>query len=418
MGTEFTVTRPWPIRALNRAGGPMAGMGVAPKLDSQWLRSAACRATGLEWIPDPYLDDALDVLTASLRGDAQLSFLGRKMVQVRLAGMLSTRLRLHKLITLHPEIKDLPVEPPIVIVGLQRTGTTLLHRLLAADPAAGSMSSWEGASPLPHPDQPIDAPDLRIAKAAKDERSLKYLAPQFFAIHSVEAEAPEEDVLLLDFALHSQMPEVMFHVPGYAKWLAAQDMLPTYELHRLLLQVLQWQQPRGRWVLKTPAHLEHLDVLLRVYPGAVVVWTHRDPAQTTASSSSMLAHYQALFSDHVDHHRLARYWLGKNAQIIDRAITVRDEHPASFVDVNYSELLDNPIVVAQRVYRAAGRRLSGEAMVAMQASLRENRQHKHGEHKYSLEQFGLTTAEVDTAYQRYIDHFGIERERGGLRDSQ
>ncbi|EIU04684.1 putative sulfotransferase [Mycobacteroides abscessus 5S-0422] len=415
MRAGFKAAHPWPIRALNRVGNPLTGIGAAPTLDPQWLRSAARRATGLEWVADAYLDDALDALATSLRNDAKLSFLGRKMVQVRLVGMLSTRLRLRELIRTNPGIAQLPVEPPIVIVGLQRTGTTLLHRLLAADPSAGSMSSWEGASPLPHPQQPSGAADLRIAQAAKDERSLKYLAPQFFAIHSVEAEAPEEDVLLLDFALHSQMPEVMFHVPGYAKWLADQDMTPAYELHRLLLQVLQWQRPRGRWVLKTPAHLEHLDVLLRVYPGAVVVWTHRDPAQTTASSSSMLAHYQALFSDRVDHHELARYWLGKNAQIIDRAIAVRAEHPAAFVDINYTELLDDPIAAVQRIYHAADRRLSDDALTAMRASLQENRQHKHGEHRYSLAQFGLTITEVDAAYRRYIDHFAIQTERGGVR---
>ncbi|MGH3725621.1 MAG: sulfotransferase family protein [Mycobacterium sp.] len=418
MRAGFEVTRPWPIRTLNRIGRPLTGMGVAPMLDPGWLRDAASRATGLDWVPDQYLDNALDVLVSSLHNDAHLSLLGRKMVQVRLVGMLGTRLRLRELITLNPGINDLPVKPPIVIVGLQRTGTTLLHRLLAADPAAGSMSSWEGAQPLPHPRQPVDAPDRRIAKAAKNERSLRYLAPQFFAIHSAEAEAPEEDVLLLDFALHSQMPEVMFHVPGYARWLAEQDIGPAYELHRLLLQVLQWQRPRGPWVLKTPAHLEHLDVLLRVYPGAVVVWTHRDPVQTTASSSSMLAHYQALFSDHVDHRRLARYWLGKNAQIIDRAIAVRDQQPHSFVDINYPDLLTDPIAAVERIYSAAGRPLSGDAVAAMQASLRENRQHKHGEHRYSLEQFGLTTTEVDNAYHRYVDHFSIERERGGVRDGR
>ncbi|MGV0584455.1 sulfotransferase [Mycobacteroides chelonae] len=412
----FRVTRPWPIRMLNHAGRPLARIGAAPRLDAQHLRAAASRAAGLPWIPDDYLDTALDVLVASLRDEAELSFLGRKMVQVRLVGMLSTRLRLRELIRKRPEIAELRVEPPIVIVGLQRTGTTLLHRLLAADPAAGSMRSWEGAQPLPHPDEPTGAAHLRIAKAAKDEASLRYLAPQFFAIHSVEAEAPEEDVLLLDFALHSQMPEVMFHVPSYASWLAAQNMQPAYELHRLLLQVLQWQQPRGRWVLKTPAHLEHLDVLLRVYPDAVVVWTHRDPAQTTASSSSMLAHYQALFSDHVDHHRLSRYWLGKNAQVIDRAITVRGNHPESFVDINYPELLNDPMSSVQRIHDAAGRPLSDAAVAAMQTSLRTNRQHKHGEHRYSLEQFGLTTEEVDDAYQRYVEHFSIERESGGVRE--
>lgn len=129
----------------------------------------------------------------------------------------------------------------------------------------------------------------------------------------------------------------------------------------------------------------------------------------------MLAHYQALFSDRVDHHELARYWLGKNAQIIDRAIAVRAEHPAAFVDINYTELLDDPIAAVQRIYHAADRRLSDDALTAMRVALQQNRQHKHGEHRYSLAQFGLTIAEVDAAYRRYIDHFAIQTERGGVR---
>jgi hypothetical protein len=250
----------------------------------------------------------------------------------------------------------------------------------------------------------------------REERVLKYLQPQFFAIHSWESTAPEEDVLLLDYSLHSQMAEVMFHVPTYARWLSHQSMTAAYELHRILLQVLDWQQPRGRWVLKSPAHLEHLDVLLRTFPGAVVVWTHRDPAQTTASSSSMLAHYQALFSEHVDHRGLARYWLHKNMEMIEHAIRVRESSTSTFVDVHYQELLADPMRVVDRVYEAEGRGLTESARRAMTAELSEHRQHQHGEHRYSLEQFGLTAAEVDTTYARYIEHFSIHAESGGVRD--
>ncbi|MHA3019220.1 sulfotransferase family protein [Mycobacterium sp. BMJ-28] len=395
---------------------PLSSFGAAPRLDGRWLRVAACRAAHSEWIDDAYLDEALDVLAHSLCTEARLSFMGRKMAQVRLVRMLSTRLQLRQLLERRPEITSRPVEPPIVIVGLQRTGTTLLHRLLAADPGSGSMLSWEGAHPLPDPRQIPGRPDLRIMQAGKEERALRYLQPQFFAIHSLESTAPEEDVLLLDYSLHSQMPEVMFHVPTYARWLSEQNMADAYELHRLLLQVLDWQQPRGRWVLKSPAHLEHLDVLLRTFPGAVVVWTHRDPAQTTASSSSMLAHYQALFSDRVDHHEVARYWLDKNANMIERAIDFRETSDATFVDVHYQDLLADPMHIVDRIYEAEGRQLTDIARRAMQDELSAHRQHQHGEHRYSLEQFGLTATEVDDAYARYVEHFSVPAEPGGVRD--
>lgn len=414
--TTLNVAAPWPVRALNGLGAPLNAIGAAPTLDPGRLRESASRATGIDWVEDAYLDEALDVLASALRTEADLSFMGRKMVQVRLIRMLGTRLRLRRLLQSHPEIAERPVQPPVVIVGLQRTGTTLLHRLLAADPAAGSMRSWEGAHPLPDPDQVAGLPDGRIALAAKEERVLRYLQPQFFAIHALEATAPEEDVLLLDYSLHSQMPEVMFHVPTYGRWLAGQDMTEAYALHRLLLQVLDWQEPRGRWVLKSPAHLEHLDVLLRIFPGAVVVWTHRDPAQTTASSSSMLAHYQALFSARVDHHRLARYWLSKNAEMIERAIEVRRTSTATFVDVHYRDLLADPMRIVEAIYQAQRRPLTPAARQAMSAALDEHPQNRHGTHDYRLEQFGLTVAQVDHAYRRYAAHFAVDTEPGGVRD--
>lgn len=413
--TTLDVAARWPVRALNSLGVPLTALGAAPSLDAGWLRESASRVTGIDWVEDAYLDEALDVLTASLRAEAGLSFMGRKMVQVRLSRMLATRLRLGRLLQSHPEIAARPIPPPVVIVGLQRTGTTLLHRLLAADPAAGSMRSWEGAHPLPDPNQVAGRPDVRISLAAKEERVLRYLQPQFFAIHAAEAAAPEEDVLLLDYSLHSQMAEVMFHVPTYGRWLTGEDMTAAYALHRLLLQVLDWQEPRGRWVLKSPAHLEHLDVLLRTFPGAVVVWTHRDPAQTTASSSSMLAHYQALFSARVDHQRLARYWLAKNAAMIERAMTVRRTVTATFVDVYYRDLLADPIGTVEAIYRAEGRALTPAARQAMAAALDEQPQNRHGTHEYSLEQFGLSVAQVDDAYHRYATHFAVDHEPGGVR---
>ncbi|AHC27434.1 MULTISPECIES: sulfotransferase family protein [Mycobacteriaceae] len=416
MVDNFAVCSPWPVRTLNRIGRPLAAGGLAPTLQSGSLRSAAGTSAGMDWVADSYLDEALDVLTESLVAEAELSYLGRIMVQKRLVRMLTTRLRMRRLLRSRPEIAERTIAPPVVIVGLQRSGTTLLHRLLAADPATRSMASWEGARPLPDDEQAAHAPDSRRAVAAREERALRYLQPQFYAIHSLESTAPEEDVLLLDYSLHSQMAEVMFHVPSYARWLLQQDMRPAYELHRVMLQILDWQHCRERWVLKSPAHLEHLDALLEALPGAVVVWTHRDPAQTTASSSSMLAHYQSLFSDRVDHRRLARHWLDKNSTMIDRAMQFRRTSKGIFVDVHYHELMADPMSVIGRIYAAQGRPLSDAAAATMTDTLAASPQNLHGEHRYSLRQFGLNVADVDDCYSGYIEHFSIDRERGGVRE--
>jgi hypothetical protein len=399
-----------PIAVLNRVGDLLTRVGKTPTFSADALRMRAERTTGLRWQADAQTDEALDVLTTSIERQAQLSLFGRLVIRARLQGLLTTRLRVAALLAEHPEIKDLPIEPPIVIAGLQRSGTTMLHRLLAADPDMRSVQSWEVVHLLPSTREKPGRPSARMRQTKIAEWGLRYLAPQFFAIHSVEADAPEEDVLLLEYSLLSQVPEAMVHVPDYAEWLAKQDMNGAYAYLKTLLQVLQYQNPRKRWVLKTPAHLEHLDALLAVFPNALIVQTHRDPVRTTASFASMLAHGHAVFSEHVDAPTIARHWLHKNADMVDRALTVRSTSPQSFLDVSYYDLIDDPMTQVERIYSAAGLELTDTIRARMHAHQQSHTQNKHGSHRYTLEEFGLSADEVDAAYANYREYFGIRSE--------
>ena len=183
------------------------------------------------------------MLLASIEKEAQLHPLGRAIMRGRIVGMLANRLRIEAVIRKHPHIEATPIRRPIVIAGLQRTGTTMLHRLLAADPRARALLAWEALHPAPLPGEGTSGSFRRRAAAMLSERGLQQLAPEFFAIHPVEADAPEEDILLLDHSFTSQAPEATLHVPSYAAWLERQDLVPAYRYLARTLQVLTWQRP-------------------------------------------------------------------------------------------------------------------------------------------------------------------------------
>ncbi len=407
----FKPYRPWAIKCFNAVGRLLSVLGIHASLKSESLVRAAQKRTGLHDFGDASFMQGLEVLASSLDEEARLHPFGRLVARDRLVGFLSVRLKVQDLIRQHPDILEQEISAPLVIAGLQRTGTTMLHRLLAADPDTRAMLSWESIDPTPVKLKPGQK-DPRVKKAELAEKALKYLAPEFFAIHPVEAAAPEEDVLLLEYSFLSDVPESMFHVPTYGAWLKQQDMTPAYEYLKLLLQLLQWQQAGKRWVLKTPAHLGQLDTLLKVFPDARIIQTHRDPSKTTASFSSMVTHGSGVFSDVVDAHERALLWLNKNAEMLRRARLVRETHPQAFIDVSYYDLIKDPMAEVERIYAFAGIDLSVAAREAMEASRKVNRKDRHGKHKYSLEEFGLTPEVVDAKYENYRQAFNIPSESG------
>jgi hypothetical protein len=241
--------RPLPIAALNVTGRAAKRLGMTPlRLDEESMIAAARKSTGLHDFGDESFREPLRVLIDSIEREANLTLLGRIITRGRLTGVLTNRLRIEALLRKHPEIRERKIERPIVIAGLQRTGTTMLHRLIAADPRLRSLASWEALSPAPVARSAWEKQDPRFKLAKTAERGLAYIAPAFFAIHPVEADAPEEEVILLDYSFMSTVAEASFHVPTYASWLEQQDQTPAYRYLKTLLQVLDWQRPGKRWV--------------------------------------------------------------------------------------------------------------------------------------------------------------------------
>lgn len=408
--TAFHPYRPRLIQIINRF---MQRRAAAPTLSAEALIHIAQQKTGLSDFGDESFREGLDVLCRSLTNEARLHPVGMAIMRFRLIGMLVSRLRLQQQLVLHPQILDEPIERPLIIAGLQRTGTTFLQRLLAADPAARALYAYEAMNPIAPQGLWSRLPDFRRLVARLSEKALKYMAPQFFAIHPVDATAPEEEVLLMEHSFMSQVPESMANVPSYAAWLATRDLTPVYRYLKSQLQLLQWQQPRRRWVLKSPVHLESLQPLLSVFPDAIIIQTHRDPTRTTGSYSSMMAHGHAVFSDQVDARAVAQHWLNRNIRMVEAGMRVREQFPRSFVDVYYRDLMQDPMPQVRRIYEFAGLPLSSAALQAIEQSRLDNRQNKHGVHRYDLATFGLTESQIQQAYAAYIEFFQIPQEKRG-----
>ena len=408
--------RPTAIAIANRVGRLLAGVGIGGKpITVDGVMSDARRKTGLSDFGDEGFVRALEVLTDSINREAALNPVGHMIIRGRIVGVLANKLVAQDNIKRHPEILDIPVEAPIVVAGLARTGTTMLHRLIAQDPGMRSLASWEAINPAPAKHKAGQRKDPRFAQAAAAAKGLKYMSPGFFAIHPAEPDAPEEEVILLEQAFLTTTPEAMMNVPTYSKWLETQDHVPAYRALKRMMQYLQWQRPGigkdVRWVLKTPHHQEYFDPLLEVFPNATIVHTHRDPLKTSPSLFSMLTHLQMIFSDDVDPNRVASHWLGKIENMARRTLATRERvHDKGFVDVSYYDLIKDPIREVERIYEAAGTPLTPEAREAMESARKVNKQHKYGRHKYSLADFGMTKDDVESRIAAYRTRFNVPHE--------
>jgi hypothetical protein len=355
--------------------------------------------------------EPLSVLVRSINEEADLTLLGRLIQRRRIEGALATRLRVEELLRRRPEIRDIDLGRIVVIAGLQRTGTTTLHRLIASHPRMRGVAAWEGLNPLPLPREEPGDPHARIRQGLIAERAIAYLAPAFFAVHPAEHDAPEEDVLLLDVSFMSQSAEATMHVPSYARWLEGRAHTRAYEEFRTLLRVLHWQRPRPHWVLKTPHHMEYLDVVLEVFPTATIVQTHRDPLKTIPSFCSMVAHGRGLFSDRVDPREIGSHWLAKTRRLVELTARARAEADASrFVDVSYYDLVSDPMAQLDRVYERAGIPFGRDERQAAERTASRNVQHRYGRHVYDAGSFGLSREAIESGLATYREAHGIPYE--------
>ncbi len=386
---------------------------VRPDFSPAGLLGTAQRKTGLEDFGDGFSEEGLARLLAGYQSEARLHAIGRIAAHTDTVALLANRLRLVADRRRHPEIADQELRAPVFIVGLPRTGTTLLHRLLAQDPGHRVPRTWEILYPSPPPQRARAGTDPRIGRAERGIRQLDRLAPEFQRIHAVGARLPEECIAILAHSFASDRFVAMHRLPSYQAWLDRQDLRFAYGDHRRFLQHLQWRHPGRRWLLKAPAHLLALADLLDVYPDALIVQTHRDPARVLASLASLIATLRGAFSDAVDPFEIGREVAVRWAEAFRRGIATRRVSPGDrFVDVHYHELLRDPMAIVRRLYERMEERLSAEAEHAMRCFLAENPQDRFGRHRYRLASFGLDPAIERRRFEDYRAQFQVPEEDG------
>jgi len=384
-------------------------------LDEHSIVADARATAGLDDFGDESFREPLRVLLDSLDREAGLTPLGRAIQRQRTIGLLVNRLRAQEQLRRHPEILDEGIRAPLVIVGLPRTGTTLLHRTIARDPRLYAVLWYECRYPAPLP-AANDATgiDPRITRAKAEVQAMLEGSPELAAIHPLDALAPDEEILLLEHSFRSTVPESSANVPSYGRWLEAHDHGEGYRDLKRFLQLLQWQKRRAghdaeRWVLKTPHHLGFADVVLREFPDAVIVQTHRDPVESIPSLASMICALWILASEAVDPREVGRQWNAKMATALRRCLAVRDRHPEHFVDVWYLDAVRDPIAQARRIYDAAGMTFTPRAEQEMRAFVATNPREGRPPHQYTLAEFGLTTDGIARDFAEYRARFILGR---------
>ena len=378
----------------------MLGLSGALKTDA--LIKEARRKTGLADFGDDGHLLALETLVESINREARLTAMGRLIQKSRLASALTHRLRIEDLFRRHPEIHEIDLGKIVLVTGLQRTGTTLLHRLLNVLPGVRGVSATEALDPVPANEARGRGEKARRRRAMLTRRAISYLSPEFMAVHPIDHNEPEEDVMLLDLNFMSQSAEAMMHVPSYSQWLEGQDHTRTYEYFRRVLQVLCWQRPSEYWVLKTPHHMEYLEVFLKVFPEATVVQTHRDPRIALASFCSMVAHGRGMLSDYVNPGEIGEHWFRKTSRMVQFTMQARaDADPGRCVDVSYYDVTRDPMTELRRICAQAGIGFDDQAERKAEQYLQDNPQHRFGRHAYRLEDFGLSRDAVDEAFACY-----------------
>jgi hypothetical protein len=413
--------KPWWFRTLNLAWASSYPLGTRPDLGKDSLIRAARKATGLQDLGKDFWDEPLDRLLSSIRQEAELHPVGAFITRQRMINLLCVRLRAEDLFRRYPEILDQPLLQAWVILGLQRTGTTKLHRLLAADDDNRVLLSWEALNPVPLETRYSKLEtrnsklDKRIAIAKTSEKALRLMAPGFFAIHPVEHHAPEEDILLLDATFLSTTPEATMNVPSYASWLEKTDQDYAYAYMVKLLKLLQWQRPGKRWILKSPHHLEFTDLIDRNFDEVHFLWTHRDVTECIPSFISMAAHSRVIFSDNTDGHAIARHWIRKTGYMLRKGLEYRDknQHKQQFMDIIYEDLKNTSADVLEKIYSLDGG-MTPELLSKFSRAEQENPMGKYGIHEYNLEDFGVSKEDIlkeTKSYREFlINHLSLNDE--------
>jgi len=373
------------------------------------LIAEARSRTGLKDFGDEWFFVNLDALLPSLRDEARLSPAGVAYAWETFVTSLVNRLRFIDTVKRHPEIDEEQVDVAAIVCGLPRTGSTMLHRMLASAPAMTGVRWYETKNYAPFPGEERGRPEPRRAAARLLLDEMLAGIPDLMSIHPMDLDQPDEELMILGHHFSSTMIEGTFFVPGFAHWLMRQDHTQSYRDLERVLKLLQRNEPsrRGRkWVLKTPGHLMGIGSAIEVFPDAKLIMTHRDPLKIVPSWASMEYSLYRMVSDSITPEEVGTFWLDRLAELLNNFVTVRAAvHGRNFVDVRYTEQLADPVATGRRVLEACGITVTQEIEDGMAEWIEANRREDRAPHNYTLEEFGLDKAVIEEKFATYRQNF-------------
>jgi hypothetical protein len=371
--------------------------------------AAACTLARLDDFGDRQFVDGLERVLRGFVDEAQLSPLGEQLAFGGVVNMLVNRLRYVRDIAARPEILDEPIDRPIVILGLPRTGTTKLQRILSQSPQALSMLYWHMMNPAPFPDEVPGHPEARIAAAREAVAMITEQFPDFVARHPTEAEVPDEEVLLMQGSFQCVVTWLFARMPSFYDFSMNTDQRPLYRYLRGQMQYMQWQRGGARarsWIMKSPCHTGVIDTLLEVFPDAVLVHCHRAVEEIIPSMSGLTEAMRRVYSDRVDPAVIGPEMLDYFGSTMDRYLELRDALPAGRVlDLHYRDIIDDGTDAVRRVFAHAGRVADDVTLARVRAFEAEKPQHYLGTYRSPPERYQLDIPSIQTRFAAYRQRF-------------
>jgi hypothetical protein len=385
-------------------------------LDPDSIIAEARDRAGLTSFGDESFIDPMTRTLQAYETEARLNDAGRGAQRERTIGLLINRLRVEDWLTRHPEIHEEELHVPVVVCGLPRTGTTMLHRLLGSDPETHASLWYECRHPAPFPDNDWTKEDARIAAAAEEIRLTLEAVPGLTTVHPWDPMGPDEEIMLLEATFMAWMPEAHAHTPAFGRWQREQDRAPAYEYLKTLLRFLQWQKKKAgskatSWVLKAPFHLGVVDVLLEAFPDAKVVQTHRDPFETIPSICSLQLFMWELGCDDPDPLECGALWGNNWKHALSYALEIRESrYPDRFIDIWYKDVATDPVGQVRKIFEETGRTLSDASATQVQKWADANRRDNRPPHAYTMEKFGFSEEQLAEDFRAYRERFILSRD--------
>jgi hypothetical protein len=373
------------------------------------LHTTATQMSGglTDFGPQDYLP-GLRALLDSLTRETQFSEVGRQFGMGTVAGTLAARLHTQRGWQQRPEFRKVEIRRPLVITGVPRTGTTALHKLLAMDPQFQGLEHWITEAPQPRPPRETWESNPAYQASVAGLKIFFEIMPEMRKAHDIVADEVDECLEVLRQSFVSNRFASGMHTPSYARWLRTQDELPSYRRFVDVLRLVGIDAPQQRWLLKNPGHIVTMECLLEVLPDACVIQTHRDPVKALPSLCSTLHMAWRMFegenarADQIGP-REVEYW----ADAVEATDRVRRTRGEQFHDVHHRDFHRNPLGIVRGIYDRFGLSLSDETARRMQQWIDASPTTKHGEHKYRLEDYGITADQIRKRFADYVGRHSI-----------